>query len=399
MGRPFQHISIDFVGPLPLTPSGNEHCLVMVDMFTKWAEVVPTPDQTAESAVRAIVDRWIASYGVPERLHSDQGAAFESGYFAEFCRQYGITRSRSSPYHAAGNGGVERFNRTLRMLLRTHVIQEEEWDHCIPLCLMAYRAAVHETTGFSPYELTHGDQMKLPIDFVCGAAQENPSRPGALYLRLRERLKRLHGEAVVRTQAARARNERLFNNRCAGEKYEVDDVVWLYSEVVHGHRKFHKPWTGPYKVLEEHHPNYKIQAYDNPLARLQMVHFNRLKRCSDAGRVRHPVSSAASLDVAPSTGRVSEWLREQDYPDSDESPPVIVSQLPFRIPAAHPSHSSSTSISSAGTCVSGESSDTIPMVEHLPVVPCRPPEQSRPTRIPEPARRYNLRPRYGRPSI
>lgn len=58
----------------------------------------------------------------------------------------------SSPYHPEGNGQVERLNRTLKTLLKTHVVHEDTWDEVIPECLMAYRSS----TGFSTFNLLFG---------------------------------------------------------------------------------------------------------------------------------------------------------------------------------------------------------------------------------------------------
>ena len=32
-GAPMERVHIDFIGPLPKTPKGNEHCLMMMDQF------------------------------------------------------------------------------------------------------------------------------------------------------------------------------------------------------------------------------------------------------------------------------------------------------------------------------------------------------------------------------
>ena len=57
-GAPMERVHIDFLGPLPKTPRGNEHILMMVDQFTKWVECVPLPSQTAEVTARAAVNEF-----------------------------------------------------------------------------------------------------------------------------------------------------------------------------------------------------------------------------------------------------------------------------------------------------------------------------------------------------
>ena len=123
---------------LTLEPSQGKMCnlLVIADHFTRFAVAIPTRNQTAKTTAEALYKEFIVRYGIPTRLHSDQGANFGSQLIKElsswgmgraavcdwgtpwtfvllFCDIMGIKTSRSTPYHAAGNGMTERFNWTL----------------------------------------------------------------------------------------------------------------------------------------------------------------------------------------------------------------------------------------------------------------------------------------------
>lgn len=79
---------------------------------------VPTKDQTAKkkpkkNPAESLYNSFIIHYGLSARLHSDQGAQFESNIIKELCEITKMEKSRITPYHPMSNGMTERFNRTL----------------------------------------------------------------------------------------------------------------------------------------------------------------------------------------------------------------------------------------------------------------------------------------------
>lgn len=128
---PMELLSADFLSiGHPEDPYHN--VLVMVDHFTKFAWAAVTKDQTAVTTAKVLWNKIIQPFGVPKRLMSDQGPNFESHLMHELCELYGMTKSHTTPYHPAGNGSCERFNRTLLGLLGTLVEERGNWHDHLP---------------------------------------------------------------------------------------------------------------------------------------------------------------------------------------------------------------------------------------------------------------------------
>ncbi len=88
--------------------------LVVVVAHSKWIEAVPT-NQSGTSATTITKLRLIfATFGIPEMLVSDNGAAFTSTAFENFMIKTGNRHLTTAPYHAASNGLAERAVQTVK---------------------------------------------------------------------------------------------------------------------------------------------------------------------------------------------------------------------------------------------------------------------------------------------
>lgn len=97
----------------------------MTDLLSRYSLAVPTKDQPAATTVKALWTSLIQPFRSPERLLTDQGAAFESALMQQLCEMYGCTKAQTTPYHPQGNGACERFNQTLLGLLSSLDLQNQ----------------------------------------------------------------------------------------------------------------------------------------------------------------------------------------------------------------------------------------------------------------------------------
>ena len=96
----FSHVHLDIVGPWPLSQRLT-YLLTCIDRFTRWPEVIPLNDISAEYVAQAHISDWIARYGVPTSITTELGRQFESYLFQELSRILGIKRTRRTSYRHA----------------------------------------------------------------------------------------------------------------------------------------------------------------------------------------------------------------------------------------------------------------------------------------------------------
>lgn len=104
---------IDIVSHLPLA-DGYRHLFTCIDRFSRWPDAIPLADISAETIVFTVYSGWVARFGVPSTIVSDQGRQFESSLFKEILKLSGINRIRTTAYNPSANGMVKRFYRTLK---------------------------------------------------------------------------------------------------------------------------------------------------------------------------------------------------------------------------------------------------------------------------------------------
>jgi hypothetical protein len=211
---PLQLVAMDYL-TLERSSGGYENVLVITDHFTKVAMAVPTRDQTAVTTAKALWSKFILYHGVPVRIHSDRGANFESATIQELCKLYGMSKSRTTPYHPEGNGLCERFNRTLLNLIGTMEAEKKHhWAEYLPELCFYYNNTVHSSTGYTPHYLMYGRHGRLPLDLVMGLPDQQGERsPDAWVAGHHRRLVTAHEMAKKSIAAATDVQKRAFDRK------------------------------------------------------------------------------------------------------------------------------------------------------------------------------------------
>lgn len=157
--RLHQRVAIDCVFGMPQTAEGYVGILVITEYLSKYPWAVPIKSKSAEEIAEKLLD-YVATFGPPEELLSDQGKEFLNEVVDAFTKQVGIQRRITSAYHPRTNGQVERLNQTIvDMLRKLGESDRHNWHKWLPFALLSYRSKVHTCTKFTPFELMFGRKM------------------------------------------------------------------------------------------------------------------------------------------------------------------------------------------------------------------------------------------------
>ena len=112
--QPLELLCIDFT-QADASKGGKENILVLTDAFSKFSQAFVTSSRKSLIIAKLLVEKWFGIFGIPARIHSDQGQSFDNEIISHLCKMYGIRQSATTPYNPCGNALCEQFNHTLAL--------------------------------------------------------------------------------------------------------------------------------------------------------------------------------------------------------------------------------------------------------------------------------------------
>lgn len=277
--EPFQRIAMDIVGPLIRSKSGNKFILVICDYSTRYPEAIPLKNVEAETIAEEL-GKFFSRMGVPKEILTDQGSNFTSQLLKEVYRMLKITPIRTSPYHPQTDGLVERFNGTLKSMLKKLAKDDPtEWDRWLPYLLFAYREVPNESTGFSPFELLFGRHVRGPLDILRETWETDPKSSESIVsyvMKMRERLSETMEIAQTNLAKAQKRQKKWYDQSARVREFnEGEEVLVLLPTSTN---KLRAEWQGPYKVKRKVGTvNYEVEMVGKR-KRTKVYHVNMLRK-------------------------------------------------------------------------------------------------------------------------
>ena len=169
---PFRTVHIDHKGPIRPSSSNYEHCLVVVDSFSRFLQVYPVKSTNAQNTIEAM-EKWILVFGIPQILVFDRGSAFINIEFTNWTTEFGITLAPRTAHAPWANGKVEIQNKHLTQYFR-HFLEKngENWAELAPKFAFAHNTSVNTATGTTPYEIIYCSKPQIPLSLKLGLVRE-----------------------------------------------------------------------------------------------------------------------------------------------------------------------------------------------------------------------------------
>ena len=254
----FKNLHIDIVGPLDVY-KGYRFLLTIVDRFTRLTAAFPIKDYEASTCARTLYQNWICHYGVPATIVSDNGTNFTSTLWQALNKYLGIQSKRCTTYHPQCNGMVERYHRTLKQALKAHCEKFKNWPEILPSIVLGFKNQIRDDIRGSPAQLTFGEQLTLPGDFVPESGELVPDETF-----LQNMLKFF--EKATPFPVAQARKVKVN----VSPKLKSCKQVWI-EKIVEGPLK--APYDGPFEVIEKYDKHFVV----NVNGKHQKISMDRLK--------------------------------------------------------------------------------------------------------------------------
>ena len=261
---PWTNITMDFVTQLPsskdpVTGYNYDSIFVVVDRFTKYAEMIPfRHSYTAEQLAHVFKDRIIRYHGIPESIISDRDKLFTSNYWTTLLAAIGTKKKLSTAYHPQTDGQTERVNQTMETYLRIYCNQQQDnWVSLLPMAQIAYNNKLSEATGYSPFFANHGRQPNL----FTRSLESNIQTESAITSV--EALKEVHQKSLENIAKAQSRSISYVNKkRKTAPLLKEGDKVYLLTKNLRTRRptkKLDKVKVGPFFISEQISPvNYRL---------------------------------------------------------------------------------------------------------------------------------------------
>lgn len=240
-------IFIDLIGTLTITPRSNRWIIVIIDAFSRFLTTIPISDSSAENIAKNYIKYHLLIFGPSKIILTDNASYFKSSLISQIMALLGTKHKTSTPYYAPGHSLVERPIRSIKYTLRTLLDDKlDNWDLHLPYVTYSLNTSIHESTGFTPYQLRYGHPHREIFN--------NLQEPDKIYSyddyyhNLRYVLQRLSIDANHRNSQAKLKQKEVWDDKAKSWDIKEGDLVKILKPFKTN--ALEHPFIGPFKVIK-----------------------------------------------------------------------------------------------------------------------------------------------------
>ena len=327
---PNQRIHVDLFGPVRDKERKKRYILGMTDSFTKILRLAVLPDKKATTTANGIWKDWMAIYGVPKVIVSDQGKEFVNDLQSAIYKVLDIKQATTSAYWPVCNQQQEHQNKTLQHYLRCVIYaarkRSTDWEHFLPALMLSVNTAVNKATKQAPFLTMFGYPARLPLWSEMDILNDQdfslpPDTKDELFAW--QATRRAAHQAAF-SNAAKYKEDNLTQDPSKDQVFKHGDLVWVRRHVLNDeNKKFGLKWEPAIIMDRQGEHVYKIRKLTKSKKKIHVVNSHHLKPRFDQAEDAAPPqatdgtddSDGEDEDLGLSDDEDEEGGEENDVPD------------------------------------------------------------------------------------
>ena len=170
---------------------GTNYLLTVVDVFSKYAWVVPIKQKTGPLVAQALATLFETDKRSPQKLQTDDGKEFYNKHVTKVLKEHGTHH-----FSTAGDtkaSVVERFNRTFKQRLYRYMTTYNtiKYLSALPKLVSGYNASFHRSIGMAPRDVNESNAEEV-WDTLYDTKKKKKKKKTTLKVGDRVRLNKKH---------------------------------------------------------------------------------------------------------------------------------------------------------------------------------------------------------------
>eukprot|EP00253_Pinus_taeda_P006696 PITA_06696 len=256
-----------------------------------WIEAIPCRQANDSTIIQFLESNILSRFGYPEKIITDNAAAFKSKKIISFCHKFHITLGHSTTYYPQGNGLAESSNKSLINIIKKLLEENKKnWHRKLTNSLWVDKLSTKKSIGMSPYELVYGMEAKFPSSLgipTIKALREIQAEPNDMQRRVNQTiyLQQTREQVYDKAQLLQEKLKRMFDKKVKAEDFWGGSKVLRWDsrrEDKGKHSKFNFLWKGPYIIsVVQANNTYFLRSVDGSMTEEGPVNGRMLKHYND----------------------------------------------------------------------------------------------------------------------